>query len=241
MTLEISVDLLESAIIANNAGVDRIELCSDLSLGGTTPSYGLMKKARKLIDIELYPIIRPRAGDFLYNKFEFDTIKEDVILAKDLEMNGVVIGFLDKFGNIDKLKTKQILELAYPLKVTFHRAIDRSKDILKSIDDLIDVGVDRVLTSAGKDKAYDDLKMMEQIVKRANNKIKIMAGSGISEENILSILNTGVDDIHMSAKKIFESNMIFKKEALIGYMDDDKIFKTDLNKIKNIKNIIKSA
>ncbi|MGJ8488657.1 copper homeostasis protein CutC, partial [Glaesserella parasuis] len=94
----------------------------------------------------------------------------------------------------DKLKTKQILELAYPLKVTFHRAIDRSKDILKSIDDLIDVGVDRVLTSAGKDKAYDDLKMMEQIVKRANNKIKIMAGSGISEENILSILNTGVDD-----------------------------------------------
>ncbi|HOO32933.1 MAG TPA: copper homeostasis protein CutC [Thermotogota bacterium] len=237
MNLEICVDLLESAIIAQDGGADRIELCADLQLGGTTPSAGLMKAVRKHLKIDIYAMIRPRSGDFFYNAMEFETMKADVETAKALGMDGVVFGILDENGNIDKARMKELIELANPMNVTVHRAFDVSNDLFNSLDVLINLGVERILTSAGGLKVTDDLPLLTEIVRKADKRIKIMAGSGVTAENASEIIKTGVDELHLSAKSKYRSQMFFKKEISMGTSEEEFVEKTDLEKVRQLKKI----
>ncbi len=195
---------------AVEGGADRIELCSALSEGGLTPSYGLIKQCRRTFDVALFPIIRPRAGDFLYTNDEFDLMKLDVLFAKQSCCEGVVIGLLKKDGNIDIERTAALIDLAYPLEVTFHRAFDRCLDPFKTLEELIDIGCQRILTSGQKPTAPEGVDLIAELIGKADDRIIIMPGSGVRKENIRMIADkTGAVEFHSSVKGKSTSQMDF--------------------------------
>jgi copper homeostasis protein len=155
MLLEIAVFNIQSALLAAGAGADRIELCENPADGGTTASYGTLKTVRKKIAIPVFPIIRARGGDFFYTNDEFAVMQKDVLLCKQLGFEGVVIGLLDKDATVDKERTKHLVELAYPLEVTFHRAFDRTKDACQSLQDISECGCQRILTICHVHNSFD--------------------------------------------------------------------------------------
>jgi copper homeostasis protein len=197
----------ESAV---EGGADRIELCSALNEGGITPSFGLIKQCRKAFDVALFPIIRPRAGDFLYTDEEFELMKSDVLLSKQSGCEGVVIGLLKKDGTIDLERTAALIELAYPLEVTFHRAFDRCKDPFQALEELIEIGCQRILTSGQKQTAPEGIDMISKLIKEADDRIIVMPGSGVRKDNIKMIAdNTGAIEFHSSLKGQTSSKMNF--------------------------------
>jgi copper homeostasis protein len=213
--LEVIAFNIESCILAEANGVSRIELCDNQADGGTTPSYGFIKAARKILSIELYPIIRPRGGDFLYSDEEFEIIKSDLLLCKDLGCDGVVIGLLNADGSVDKQKTKILTELAYPMGVTFHRAFDRTKNMFEALEDIIDCGCERILTSGQKPAAFDGMDNIKALVQKADDRIIIMPGSGINSKNIVEIAQyTGATEFHSSARNFIESKMQFSQPTM---------------------------
>lgn len=212
MLVEIAVFNLMSAIEAERYGADRIELCSGLAGGGITPSGGMMKIARKNIEIPIFCMIRPREGDFVYTNEEIVAMKADIDFAKNLGMNGVVIGCLDINSEIDKKTVSKLVEYAYPLDVTFHRAIDKTIDIFKAIDDIIDCGCKRILTSGGKNNVDEGFEVIKKMKKHANDKIIIMPGSGVNPVNAKNFKDIGITEIHLSAKMETTGKVIIKKE-----------------------------
>ena len=215
MLLEIAVFNIQSAIIAADAGADRIELCENPFDGGTTPSYGTLKTVREKVNIPVFPIIRPRGGDFLYTDEEFEVMKKDVQLCKELGFEGVVIGLLSKDGSIDIKRTSKLVRLAYPLEVTFHRAFDRAKDPIQSLEDVIECGCQRILTSGQVPNAFDGRELIKQLVQLANERIIIMPGSGIRSNNITQLVQfTGVEELHSSARKNIISKMEFVQNSM---------------------------
>jgi copper homeostasis protein len=214
-TLEVIAFNIESCILAQANGVSRIELCDNQADGGTTPSYGFIKAARAILSIELYPIIRPRGGDFLYSDEEFDIIKSDVLLCKELGCNGVVIGLLNADGTVDKERTKILTSLAYPMGVTFHRAFDRTKNMFDALEDIIECGCERILTSGQKPAAYDGKDNIKALIEKADHRIVIMPGSGINSKNIVEIAQyTGATEFHSSARNFIESKMQFSQSTM---------------------------
>lgn len=208
---EICVDSIESALAAERGGANRIELCDNLIGGGTTPSLGMIKLARKHINIDINIMIRPRSGDFCYSPVEFEVMKKDIEYAKKYGMNGIVAGILNPNGEIDIERMKELIELSKPLKVTFHRAFDMTRDPFKSLDILIELGVERILTSGQQNTAIDGVNLIKDLVDRANEKIIIMPGAGINQDNIKDIIQTtGVNEVHLSAKKKVESIMEYR-------------------------------
>ena len=206
---------IESCIIAQSAGAYRIELCDNPGDGGTTPSYGFIKAAREILTIELYPIIRPRGGDFLYSDAEFEMMKTDVQVCKELGCDGVVIGMLHADGTVDKVRCKQLVDLAYPLGVTFHRAFDRTNDPFKALEIIIGIGCERVLTSGQKPAALEGAELLSELIQQAGDRIIIMPGSGISSDNIVAIAEkTGAEEFHTSARIFTEGKMNFKNEDM---------------------------
>ncbi len=206
--LEICCYSIESAIISEKAGAHRIELCDNYLEGGTTPSYAAIKQAVDLLSIPVNVIIRPRGGDFLYSDIEYKVIKNDVFVTKELNANGVVVGFLNEDGSIDEPKIKEIVELAKPMEVTFHRAFDMCKDPIIALNQLIAAGVKRILTSGQKDKAIDGIGLLTKLVKKAGNAIIIMPGSGVNETNITELIEkTKATEYHSSAKSFVKSGM----------------------------------
>jgi copper homeostasis protein len=196
-------------------GANRIELCSALSEGGITPSYGLIKRCRKAFNVALFPIIRPRAGDFLYNDEEFELMKNDITLCKETGCDGVVIGLLNKDGTIDITRTAQLIQLAYPLEVTFHRAFDRCKDPYKALEQLIEIGCQRILTSGHKPTAPEGVRLIAELVKQADDRMIIMPGSGVRKGNIKMIADkTGAVEFHSSVKGQKKSAMEFQHPDL---------------------------
>lgn len=182
-------------------GADRIELCANLAEGGTTPSYGHIKKCREAFPVLIYPIIRPRGGDFLYNDEEFEIMLQDVRLCKQLRCDGVVIGLLNRDGTVDIKRTSMLTEAAYPLGVTFHRAFDRCRDPFESMEQLIQTGCERILTSGQKPAAPDGTELIAQLNKAAAERIIIMPGSGVRKENIkLLAEKTGCVEFHSSLR-----------------------------------------
>ena len=213
--MEICVDSIESALAAERGGADRIELCDNLMGGGTTPSMGMLQSVREYIDIDINFIVRPRSGDFCYSEYEFEVMKKDIEMAKEYGANGIVVGILKHNGEIDVDRMKEIIEISKPLGVTFHRAFDMTKDPLKSLDILIDLGVERILTSGQENNALAGLSLIKELVHRAKDKIIIMPGAGINHMNVMEIVRkTGVKEVHMSAKERIESNMEYRNNKV---------------------------
>jgi copper homeostasis protein len=198
--LEVCVDSVESAIAAENGGADRVELCSNLDVGGTTPSLGLIESVRSNISIPLHVMIRPRGGDFCYSNEEIDVMERDISAAKRLGADGVVFGVLTEDRSVDTKLVRTLLKLASPLDVTFHRAFDVVKNPLRSLEGLIALGVPRILTSGQGATAMDGLPMLIRLMKNAKGRTILMPGSGINERNVGLLLKiTKTSEIHVSS------------------------------------------
>jgi copper homeostasis protein len=199
IVLEICAPTLLSAIHADTAGADRIELCQNLNEGGTTPSFGAIKYCCDHLKLRTNVLIRPRPGDFCYSDEEFEAIIHDVELCKILGVNGVVIGFLNEDRTIDLEKTKKIVEVAGSMVVTFHRAFDICQDWATALEQIIACGCKTILTSGTKKTAFEGIPILKKMVKKAQNRIIILAGSGINANNATGIIkSTGVVEIHSS-------------------------------------------
>ena len=205
MKLEICANSYQSAKNAQIAGAKRIELCSELSIGGITPSYGLLKQVVEELDIETFVLIRPRSGNFFYSEAEFEIIKKDIQICKKLGCHGIVSGVLNKDNTIDIERTQELIELSKPLPFTFHRAFDvvpNPKDALKQ---LIELGVERILTSGQHPKAINGLETLKELNKQAKNRIIILVGSGVSSENAQTFKDASFDEIHASASQVINT------------------------------------
>lgn len=213
--LEIAVFNIESALTALSAGADRIEFCENPMEGGTTPSFGSLKTLIQKTSQPIFPIIRPRGGDFLYSDDEFESIKSDLLLVKELGYPGAVIGLLKEDGHIDINRTAELVSMAGQMEITFHRAFDRCIDPLKGLEDIIQTGCKRILTSGQVPNAGNALPLLKELVEIANDRIIIMPGSGVRASNIAEIINkTGAKEIHSSARKNYPSSMLFNKESM---------------------------
>lgn len=205
--LEVCVNSIESALAAQAGGGDRIELCDNMHEGGTTPSYGMIKRCKELLSIPVFPIIRPRGGNFTYTEEEFFLMKEDILLAKELGCEGVVFGLLLADGTVDKERMATLVAIARPMQVTFHRAIDCTVDIHQALEDLIDLGVDRVLTSGGAVAAPLGIKAIASLHQQAAGRILVMAGAGITPETLEPfILHSWPDEVHSTAKALVDAD-----------------------------------
>lgn len=240
MMLEVCVDSYESLMVAKKAGADRIELCSSLNLGGLTPSYGLMVQASRHLDLEIFVMIRPRSGDFLYSKFEFETMKNDIDMVKKLGFNGIVVGILLENGEIDTIRLREIVEYASPLKVVFHRAFDDAKNPEKQINELIDMGIIRILTSGQENSAIEGKGLIKTIQEKYGSQITIMPGAGINSANIGELIeSTGCSNYHLSGKVDRGSKMKYlSRENSILNIREFSVEEADLEKIKGVKNIL---
>ena len=211
MIYEICVDSVAGVRAAKDAGAHRVELCADLMEGGVTPSLGMIRQARK-VGIDVNVIIRPRGGDFLFNDDEFASMRADIETAKSEGAKGVVIGLLTAAGEIDRERTRELVALARPLSVTFHRAFDVAADPFAALEALIDLGVDRVLTSGQEASVLEGLPLVVELVKRAGDRIVIMPGGGITARNVERIVAAARPrEMHFAALDAMESGMRFRR------------------------------
>jgi copper homeostasis protein len=237
--IEVCVDSVASAVAAERGGASRVELCSDLLEGGVTPSMGLIESVRERISIGLQVIIRPRPGDFCYSEDEADTMRRDIEYAKSVGADGVVLGVLDPAGNVDIARTRELVELARPLNVTFHRAFDMSADLLRSLEDVGDTGADRVLTSGGEQECSQGAEMIARLVEAGRGRVTIMAGGGIGHENAASIIErTGVSEIHVGLSSPVTSPMLYRNprvslgKAMVREYDRTQVLEHNVRKLQ---------
>lgn len=201
MVIEVCANSVQSAVNAAKGGADRIELCQNLNEGGTTPSWAAIKYCVEQLPLKTMVLIRPRPGNFRYNEVEFEAVKQDVVACRELGAHGVVIGFLDDDLEIDVARTAEVVKLARPMEVTFHRAFDCCRDWRKGLEQIIECGCDRVLTSGQCSTALEGLATLREIVKQADGRIKILAGSGVKAANAREIVDGAqVKEIHASCK-----------------------------------------
>ena len=232
--LEVIAFDIASCRIAQEAGADRIELCANPPEGGTTPSHGMIAQARKIATIQLYSIIRPRGGDFVYSEDEFEVMKRDVLYCKEIGCDGVVIGLLKADGNVDVVRTQTLVALAYPLGVTFHRAIDHSKDMEVALEDIIRCGCDRILTSGGKPTAPEGAETIRKLIELADGRIDIMPGSGIRSGNIVELAkSTGATVFHSSARTTLPSSSTHVNTMLVAETSHSSLSKDEVKALEN--------
>lgn len=239
-TLEICAGSVESAIAARDGGAQRIELCAALEIGGVTPSAGLIAEARKIEGLVLNVIIRPRGGDFLYNEYEVACMKLDIRTCKALGVDGVVIGALTADGDIDTATCRHLIDAAEGMSVTFHRAFDMCRDPRKALEELIEMGCHRVLTSGQAATAEAGIPLLKELAEQADGRIIIMPGCGVNSDNAAAILSaTGTMEIHASARKSVGSGMRFRHSGVsMGNPGSDEFARkeTDINEVKAIIN-----
>ncbi len=214
--IEVCIDSVASAIAAERGGAARVELCSDLLEGGITPSAGLIATTRSNLSIGLHPIIRPRAGDFCYSEQEIQIMRRDIEIAKDLGADGVVLGILDPEGNVDVERTRDLVEFARPLSVTFHRAFDMSSDLARALESVCRTGANRILTSGGQQTCLEGIDAIASLVRSAQGRIEIMAGGGIGHRDAQIIIDhTGVREIHVGLSSSVGSPMLYRNPKVL--------------------------
>ena len=206
MIIEICAESYEYAEKAEKAGADRIELCKDLHLDGLTPNHESAKRTIDRLNLPIFILIRPRKGDFTYSNEEFELMKQDIVKFKEMGCKGIVSGILHDDKTIDIERTKELVELSKPLEFTFHRAFDMVTDPLKELEKLIQLGVDRILTSGQKQKAVKGIELLKELKKNAKDKIIIMPGSGINKSNIMNFKS--FNEIHGSFKDEINTNIL---------------------------------
>ena len=212
---EVVVYNVESAFKAQEGGADRIELCDNPADGGTTPSAGTIEVIRANVTMDVMVMLRPRGGDFCYSSYEYHAMKRDLYAIQKISVDGFVFGILNSDCTIDKKRCKELVEKARPLKVTCHRAFDMTRDPFEALEDCIEAGFTRILTSGQKPNAYEGRDLIRQLVERANGRISIMAGSGVNEKTVAEIVSqTNVHEIHFSATSSRPSQMTFKNPSI---------------------------
>ena len=216
--VEACVEAAESAVAAAEGGAGRVELCDNLVEGGTTPSAGAIAIVRRRLTIPVHVMIRPRGGDFCYSNLELAVMRRDIAVAKELGAHGVVFGLLAPDGSVDVKRTKDLIKVARPLAVTFHRAFDMSRDPFEALDALIALGVERVLTSGQQPSVPEGLPLIRELVAKAAGRIGVLPGGGITPANAAQVVKeTGVTEIHMHAARTFPSPMTFRNaRAFMG-------------------------
>jgi copper homeostasis protein len=214
--LEIAVFSVEAAVTALKAGAHRIEFCENPLEGGSTPSYGSLKTLRSYTTQPVFPIIRPRGGDFFYSRSEFEVMKADLLVVKELGYLGAVIGLLNADGSIDTNRTKELVDIAGPnMQISFHRAFDRCNDPLIALEEIIETGCKRILTSGQVPNAAEAMPLLKKLVELAADRIIIMPGAGIRSNNIKEIMQaTGAKEMHSSARKMQASKMSYTKDSM---------------------------
>jgi copper homeostasis protein len=236
MELEVIGFDLASCLIAETHGANRIELCANPHEGGTTPSYGMITIARKNTTIQLFPIIRPRGGDFLFSGLEFQTMITDIQQCEQLGCDGVVIGMLTEDGNVDIDRCAELIQHAGAMQVTFHRAFDRVKDPMQSLEEIIDLGCTRVLTSGLRPNVDLGREMLRQLVAAADDRITIMPGSGVRSNNVVELATfTGANAFHSSARSSHPSSMNYINPA----MDEELVsVGIDANEVLELRRLL---
>lgn len=233
-TLEIASNSVASALAAQQGGADRIELFDNLAEGGTTPSHGSIAVARERLQIPLFVLIRPRPGDFRYDALETDIMLRDIAQCRQLGCDGVVVGALDAAGDIDVPLCRDLVAAAGPLGVTFHRAFDAARDLPAALEQVIALGCQRVLSSGGQASAQAGSDMLARLVTQAGDRLAVMAGAGISPENITDIATTtGCRELHASAKTVRFSGMRYRNADLRGL--DNNWTETDANTVAALR------
>lgn len=242
MKLECCAGSLNSVVAAQKGGADRVELTDNLLEGGTSPSPGTVVMARKLLRIGLYVMVRPRGGDFLYSDEEFEAMKSDVLVYKELGADGIVTGILLADGSIDEERTGELIRLARPMRVTFHRAFDMTADPFLSLETLVRLGAERILTSGQKNTALEGAPLITRLIREAAGRIAIMPGNGINENNLAEIARiTGAGEFHAALQEPVKSKMTyFNREASMGKGVEDEFswMETNIDRVREMKKIL---
>lgn len=227
INMEVCANSLRSALAAQEGGAIRVELCENLAEGGTTPSYAQIAMAKKLLNIQVYPIIRPRGGDFLYTALEFELMKVDIKVCRELGCEGVVIGILKPDGSVDQERCAELIAIAGKMSVGFHRAFDLCNNLPEALEDIIKLGCVRLLSSGGESSAFEGAKTLQKLIAQARDRISIMPGSGINLTNIKSLIRqTGAKEFHASAGKSISSEMQFRNTNIhMGTVADEYSYK----------------
>lgn len=213
--LEVCADSVQSAIAAQEGGADRVELCSGLVIGGLSPSPAMFREVKRNTDLKIRVLLRPRFGDFCYDEYEFQTLKEEVEQFRDLGADGVVIGILKPDGSLNMDQMADLVKAAGGIGITMHRAFDVCRDPFEALDQCISLGIDTILTSGQKSSAWEGREMLAELVKRADGRLNILAGAGIKPAVIEELAPcTGVSAFHMSGKKVIDSRMEFRREGV---------------------------
>jgi len=240
VVLEVCANSITSALAAQEGGAVRVELCDNLYAGGTTPSPGQITIARKLLKIKLYVLIRPRGADFLYNDIEFETMVADVQYCIDAGCDGIVTGILKADGTVDIERNRILVQMAKKagLGATFHRAFDMCADYAQALEDVIELGFERILTSGGKSTAVEGSRVIADLVKQADGRISIMAGSGLTEINAADlVIFTGVTEIHGTLQSRVLSKMQYANNHIVmgsTIGDEYAVDVTDANRVRTV-------
>lgn len=240
--LECCVDSVESAIAAQTGGADRLELCSNLIIGGTTPTLALYHAVRKSCSLPIHVLIRPRFGDFLYTEHEAQIIASEIEAFRDAKADGVVIGSLCEDGTLHLEQMKRFISAAGDMSVTLHRAFDMCKDPFLTLEQAMDLGVHTILTSGQASDCLSGMNMLQKLISVADDKIQILAGSGINASAVKTLLeNTGLTQFHMSGKKVLESAMTYRNPhvsmGLPGFSEYE-IWRTDALEISRVRSLL---
>ena len=239
MNLEICANSYKSAINAQKAGAHRIELCSELAVGGITPSYGMIKQVVDSLKIPVYVLIRPRSGNFTYSDSEIKIMKQDILICKKLGCQGIVSGILNNDNTIDSEKTQELVTLSKPFSFTFHRAFDWVINPFESLNQLKNIGVDRILTSGQNTSAEKGIDRLIELKERADNSLSIMPGGGINSKNVKVFKNAGFKEVHSSASTLYQVNEIPIVSMNSQILFDERIISnSEIDKIKALLNII---
>lgn len=243
MIIEIVAYSLESCLAAQKGGADRIELCGSPFEGGTTPSAGLIQSVKQSVGIPVHVMIRPRGGDFCYTPTEIQVMKSDIIFTKQSGADGLVLGVLNPDGTVNENLLQELVSLAQPLPVTFHRAFDMTPEPFKALETLILCKINCILTSGQQNKAFDGKDLIEDLVNQAQKRVEIMAGSGLNIGNVQQLVTTRIDAIHLSGRATRDSEMIFRKQGIamggLPQISEYEIMFTDWHKVREIRNVIK--